>query len=252
MFLEHSTTYYCYSVLTYLDLPLDWKYVSQGCHRQNFSEPLVLAEPWHIVGASYIFDKYVNVWLDRSFQTNSRCQGNSQWTFSHTGFHETLLLRNINRSPGLKTSTVKEVENAVYFISQKFTILIKILKVLVYFSINKFIIYVFHTFLVCVCVHACTQYLLELMVCNSTSCTTGFYFKLRNETKMHLSSWLLTSFCKGWANAVRPKRKKEGKKETAAVQKDKMTILQIISINFENTRKSAGKTYSTNKKYMWG
>lgn len=81
----------------------------------------------------------------------------------------TLLLRNINRSPGLKTSMIKNVENVVYCISQKFTIFIRTLKFLLFFQLIHFTIYVPSTFRGILCV--CTQYLLELIPGNNISCT---------------------------------------------------------------------------------
>lgn len=229
--------------------PIRLKMCKSGMYCQNFSELSVLAGPWHIVEASY--DKEMNVWSDRGLQTNSHCQGHSQWTFSQTGSHETLLLRNINRSPGLKSSMIKNVENVVYFISQKFTIFIRTLKFLLYFSINTLYYLCFFYFWGILCV--CTQYLLELIPGNNTSCTTGFYSKLRNEAGMRLSPWLLRSFCKGWANAVRPNRKKKGrKKESAIAQQDKNDYFADNMNQLQKDKKINWESLFNNKKCKWG
>lgn len=77
----------------------------------------------------------------------------------------------------------KEVQNTVYFISEKFTVLIRMLKVLVCFSIKTLAKCVSHFLRYVVC----AQYLLELIPCSNTSCPIGVYLRLANETKMHLS-----------------------------------------------------------------
>lgn len=139
----------------------------------------------------------------------------------------------------------------LYILSQKFTIFIRTLKFLLFFQLIHFTIYVPSTFRGILCV--CTQYLLEPIPGNNISCTIGFYFKLRNEAGMRLSPWLLMSFCRGWTNAVRPKRKKKGrKKESATVQQDKNDYFADNMNQLQKDKKINWKSLFNNKKCKWG